>query len=128
MIEASIFKILSTDADVSAAVANRIYPLVILENKGTYPCIVYEIESSEHERNFEGYSDYTSANIIISALADSYDASVLLSHKIAAAMRGIREQVEDHFIDYVVLTGSVNVYEYEIKKYRASVIFETNYR
>ncbi len=109
-------------------VANSIYPLILPVKQLIYPCISYELESSEHERNFEGYSDYTSANFIISAWDDSYDAAVLLSHKIAEAMRGIRAQVDDHFIDYIVLTGSVNVYEYEIKKYRTSVIFEINYR
>ena len=128
MIEASVFTVLSTNANVSAAVAHRIYPLMLPVNQLVYPCISYELESSEHERNFEGYIDYTRANFIISAWAASYDEAVLLSHKIADAMRGIREQVGDHFIDYIVLTGSVNVYEYEIKKYRTSVIFEINYR
>jgi hypothetical protein len=69
--EAALVARLKADTALSAIVGARIYPLVIPQ-KGSLPCLVYAIPSTDRARNLRGAAGIATARVLIDARATSY--------------------------------------------------------
>jgi len=87
MIEKAIFTLLAADAGVGAICADRISPHQRLQGTAL-PAVVYNVTEIEPFRNLSNASALTSAQLQITAIADTYADARALSSACIAAMSG----------------------------------------
>ena len=73
MVERAIYGKLSGDTDITAYVANRIWPHTTSPNeKVLYPCIIYKLDNRDPGRKYVGQCTLTNRTVDIAVMADTY--------------------------------------------------------
>jgi hypothetical protein len=103
----AIYTILAGNAEISAIVADKIYPLVIPEDT-LLPCICYERNSDvEYTRDGAGIS---SSSIDITVLSEKYDECIDITTAVFNALNMYSGTIEGHQIFNCRLSAVAETY------------------
>lgn len=89
-IEAQVYARLSTYTDLTALVADRIYPTVPTDNVPTLPFVVYTVTASEPNAHLEGVTNLERFTVDIATFALNLDTVLAVLSKTRAALHGYR--------------------------------------
>ena len=101
----AIYSILSADAELSALVGNRIFPLIAVkahDEETIYPFIVFRRDSINPSYSKDGInSDITTVSIL--CVSNDYEQSALVADLALSALSGKRGTFEGEIIDSIRL-------------------------
>ena len=88
LIGSALFSILSTDTDVSALVADRIFPNIAPQTVKTFPLIVYSGANATSAATMDGPGRLFSQVVKVAVLSPDSDVVNDLAIKVMVALRG----------------------------------------
>lgn len=103
----AIYKILSTDVDVSALVGTKIFPNVA-KNSTQFPFIIYDVNGETPTNDKDGVSTLDTDSLMVSCYSKTYIEAADLALKIRTALdrvKGTFGGVEIQSIQYVGYDG-----------------------
>lgn len=107
-LEFAINSILTSDADISTVVANRIYPSQ-QEQEVEYPSITYETFGNESFQSFSGISGLAVRRVQINIWATDYDQLCALAEQVRLAIQTYRGTVATIEIQNVIYENMVDM-------------------
>jgi len=123
MIEESIHYELRHDADITALVSNRIYPL-LLPQEVTYPAISFQLISSQRIHDIGGPTGRAHPRIQIDCWAETYSGVKDLSNEVRLCLDGFKGTINaETDIGGIYLDGERDIYEVSIDIYRVTMDF-----
>lgn len=90
--EDAVVAILRSDADVSAMVDARIYPMDFPQNP-VYPAIIFQVISRFHHAHMQGASGLARSRIQVDVYSQDYDTTKALAWKVKNAMHAFKGMV-----------------------------------
>lgn len=103
----AIYKILSTDVDVSTLVGTKIFPNVA-KNSTQFPFIIYDVNGETPTNDKDGVSTLDTDSLMVSCYSKTYTEAADLALKIRTALdrvKGTFGGVEIQSIQYVGYDG-----------------------
>lgn len=108
MVENAIYSILSNDADVTALVSTRIYPMTAPQGTAL-PYIVYAREATDHHEVLAGSAGFARATMSVESFATTYLSARAIAEKVRLALQGNSGTHASVVIDGVNLAGDRDV-------------------
>lgn len=119
MIEAALYSLLTTTAEISAIVGTRVYP-VKLPQKPTAPAITYQRIYSARVRSTSGPSGLTRTRIQIDYWATTWEGAKALADTVREAIDGHRCTTAGTRIGSIEVEADRDFYEPDALFYRVS--------
>ena len=117
---------------INDLVGTRIYPVVAPNNASTFPCIVYEVESTEpinHKDRLEVQADgskgRTMETVTIAIYCSGYEYQQVenLENQVRKLIDGFRGDVNGVCVDGVILENSSDSYNYDLEIFEKETIY-----
>ena len=127
----AIFGLLNVPA-INDLIGNRIYPVVAPNNASTFPCIVYEVESTEpinHKDRLntqtDGSKGRTQETVTIAIYCSGYEYQQVenLENQVRKLIDGFRGDVNGVCVDGVILENSSDSYNYDLEIFEKETIY-----
>jgi len=119
-------------AAINELINTRIYPVVAPNNASTFPCIVYEVESTEpinHKDRLDTQADgskgRTMETVTIAIYCSGYEYRQVeeLENEVRKAMDGFRGDVNGVCVDGIILENSSDSYNYDLEIFEKESIY-----
>lgn len=115
-IEAALFSLLTSNADVSGKIADRLYPKVLPQDP-SYPAGVYHKVSGAREHSHDGASGLARPRFQFDLYATSYAAAIALATAVREAIDGFKGISAGVSIEGCFLEDEDDGYDDELKVY-----------
>lgn len=129
--EQALFALLTGNAAVNAAVAGRVYPIVMPDDP-TLPCITYQRTSAVRQHHMEGRGNLTNGEYTIDVWAYQEPSGMAeisdISAKIRACMDGLRASLSGVDVQAILSLNETDIYESEVKVFRRTMRFRIIFR
>ncbi len=129
MFEETLYTHLINAAEVKAIVQDRIYPLMIPQNK-SLPAVTYQKISGERLHSLQGDTGYTTPVFQISARAETYAQCKALAQEIRLCLQNFTGQMggtDGLNIGAVLMLGEVEGYEPDTGGWYSHMDFQFHY-
>ena len=126
-----IYSLLNVPA-INALIGDRIYPVVAPNDASTFPCCVYEIDSTDqvnHKDRLNVQADGSRGRrldivtVTIYSSAFEYAQAEALENEVRKAFDGFRGEIEGVCVDGVMLQNSSDTYNYELEIFEKETIY-----
>ena len=117
---------------INDLVGTRIYPVVAPNNASTFPCIVYEVESTEpinHKDRLQVQADgskgRTMETVTLAIYCSGYEYQQVenLENQVRKLIDGFRGDVNGVCVDGVILENSSDSYNYDLEIFEKETIY-----
>jgi len=120
-----ILAVLSTDATVTQALSDRIYPVGAVKGAPQFPMLVYTNTGIDVDYTKDGPAS-ESVTVQLILLHPSYDSAITLMQHIRYLFDGQAAQYSDFEVDDCMLSGYSEDYDLDLDKYVISITLTFN--
>lgn len=122
----AIYKILTTDSDVSALVSTRVYPNVAKNSTG-FPFIIYEVDNELPTATKDGVSILDTDDVMISIYSKTYAEASDLARKVRTALDRTSGTYENVIVQSIKYDGYNDLFDNDVSDegvYRKALDFK----
>lgn len=126
MISTAIYTYLQSDANVTAVVDVRVYPLISPQDP-TSPYLTFDEASDNRFRTFDGQDQLTEAFVDVDCWASDYDTAKSLQKTAIDSLKSMEGIISSIIIYQTTASAGPDVYEHDVSLYRCNIQLTIDY-